>query len=63
MKNITSLFGKKEANDYDKYYRDDYYDDTEKDYLDDNADADDDTTAYAGASRGCRTLLSGNFDV
>lgn len=54
MKNfasLSSLFGKKEdQNDYDKYYRDDYYDESEKDYLDDNADADDDVTTYAGAA-------------
>lgn len=32
MKNITSLFGKKDGNDYDKYYRDDddIYGDTEE---------------------------------
>ena len=30
MKNFSSLFGKKEEqNDYDKYYRDDYYDEDE----------------------------------
>ena len=55
------MFGKKEEqNDYDKYYRDDYYDDTEKDYLDDNADADDDTTAYAGEKASTREGVSFN---
>ena len=39
---LSSFLGKKEEqNDYDKYYRDDYYDETEKEYLDENADGDD----------------------
>ena len=40
MKNITSLFGKKETNDYDKYYRDD------DDIYDDAEEGDDDVTTY-----------------
>ena len=39
MKNITSLFGKKETNDYDKYYRDD-------DDIYDAEEGDDDVTTY-----------------
>ena len=58
---LSSLFGKKEEqNDYDKYYRDDYYDDTEKDYLDENADADDDTAVYAGEKQSTREGVSFN---
>ena len=49
MKNFSSLFGKKEEqNDYDKYYRDDYYDEDEKDYLEE--DTEDDVTTYAGGA-------------
>ncbi|MBQ9978409.1 MAG: cell division protein SepF [Clostridia bacterium] len=40
MKNITSLFGKKEANDYDKYYRDD------DDLYNDTEEGDEDVTTY-----------------
>ena len=40
MKNITSLFGKKETNDYDKYYRDD------DDIYDDAEEGDEDVTTY-----------------
>ena len=43
MKNFSSLFGKKEEqNDYDKYYRDDYYDE------DENLE-DEDVTSYGEA--------------
>lgn len=63
MKNfasLSSLLGKKEEqNDYDKYYRDDYYDETEKDYLDETAEADD-TTAYAGEKASTREGVSFN---
>ena len=41
MKNITSLFGKKEANDYDKYYRDD------DDLYNDTEEGDEDVTTYS----------------
>ena len=40
MKNITSSFGKKEANDYDKYYRDD------DDLYNDTEEGDEDVTTY-----------------
>ena len=45
MKNITSLFGKKENNDYDKYYRDDDI------YGGDTDEGDDDVTTYGEKSR------------
>ena len=40
MKNLTSLFGKKDNNDYDKYYRDD------DDIYGDADEGDDDVTTY-----------------
>ena len=40
MKNLTSLFGKKDNNDYDKYYRDD------DDIYGDTDEGDDDVTTY-----------------
>lgn len=40
MKNLTSLFGKKENNDYDKYYRDD------DDLYGDTEETDDDVSTY-----------------
>ena len=45
MKNITSLFGKKENNDYDRYYRDD--DDLYNDGVED-----DDVTPYGDKNDG-----------
>ena len=40
MKNFTTLFGKKDNNDYDRYYRDD-------DIYDDADEGDDDVTTYS----------------
>ena len=45
MKNITSIFGKKETNDYDRYYRDD------DDLYNDGAE-DDDVTPYGDKNDG-----------
>ncbi len=57
MKNLTSLFGKKDNNDYDKYYRDD------DDIYGDTDEGDDDVTTYGDKGREGVSFNAGSAPV